>query len=513
MTEIEAAFDDLEVRDSTKIAVLDIGSNSFHLVVVRVISGTVQILHKLKQKVRLAEGLSEEGFLSEEAIRRGLDTIKLFEKSISGFDPDSVRIVGTYTLRKAKNSHKFIKAARKVISYPVEIISGQEEARLIYQGVAHTHNLQGQTLVIDIGGGSTEFAIGANFEPKILRSLDMGCVSYTQRFFKNGKLTNKAFEQAITAAQQQLEKIEDKYLKLGWDTCIGASGSIESVMTMACDKLDYCEHQLTLEQMERLQSYCVEKGELTALKLGEANEERRNVFPAGLAILIAVFRSLKIKHLEFSPSALREGVIYEMDESLHHNDVRERSVQSLATRYDVDTEQAGLVLDTCFNLYQQVKEDWDLVPDRVQSLLGWSALLHEIGLHIHSRGVQKHSSYILQHADMHGFNAEQQTFLSMMVRFHRKKIKLAELPELTQFRQIELLQCLILLRLSVLLNIKRQSNFVPDVRIEVDDHSIQLTFPNGWLAEHRVISADLEQEQYYLNNIGFKLTVVYINAS
>jgi len=291
MTEIEAAFDDLEVRDSTKIAVLDIGSNSFHLVVVRVISGTVQILHKLKQKVRLAEGLSEEGFLSEEAIRRGLDTIKLFEKRISGFDPDSVRIVGTYTLRKAKNSHKFIKAARKVISYPVEIISGQEEARLIYQGVAHTHNLQGQTLVIDIGGGSTEFAIGANFEPKILRSLDMGCVSYTQRFFKNGKLTNKAFEQAITAAQQQLEKIEDKYLKLGWDTCIGASGSIESVMTMACDKLDYCEHQLTLEQMERLQAYCVEKGELTALKLGEANEERRNVFPAGLAILIAVFRS------------------------------------------------------------------------------------------------------------------------------------------------------------------------------------------------------------------------------
>lgn len=506
MTEIETAFDDLAVRESSKVAVLDIGSNSFHLVVVRIISGTVQILHKLKQKVRLAEGLSEEGYLSEEAIRRGLETIKLFEKSIAGFDPDSVRIVATYTLRKAKNSHKFIKAARKVISYPVEIISGQEEARLIYQGVAHTHNLPGQSLVVDIGGGSTEFAVGSGLNPKLLRSLDMGCVSYNLRYFKNGVITESGFEKAITAAQQQLEKIEDKYLKLGWQNSVGASGSIESMFTMACKKGDYNDHPLRLAELEELKNYCIEIGNTDALKLGEVNEERKNVFAAGLAILIAVFRSLKVDQMQFSPSALREGVIYEMDESLHSNDVRERSVQSLATRYDVDTEQAGLVLDTCFNLYQQVKEDWELQPERVQSLLGWSALLHEIGLHIHSRGVQKHSAYILNHADLHGFNAEQQVFLSMLARFHRKKIRLADFPELTQFRQIELLQCLILLRMSVLLNIKRQKNFVPELKIEVDDHSIHLNFPSGWLAEHPVIYADLEQEQYYLNNIGFKLS-------
>lgn len=505
MTEITTAFDELDLRNSTKIAVLDIGSNSFHLVVVRIISGTVQVLHKVKQKVRLAEGLSEECYLSEEAIRRGLDTLKMMEKSISGFDPDSVRIVGTYTLRKARNSYKFIKAARKIIPYPVEIISGQEEARLIFNGVAHTHQLQQNTLIIDIGGGSTEFALGKNQAPRILRSLDMGCVSYTQRFFIDGKITRSSFSKAITAAQQQLEKIEDKLLKATWQQTLGTSGSIESIITSAGHNVDLDDFELTLEHLKKMRAYCEQVGEIDALELGEVNEQRIQVYPAGLAILTAIFVSLGVDKLRFSNSALREGVIYEMDNSLHHDDIRERSIQSLATRYDVDIDQANLVLKTCFNLFKQAKEDWSLNTKRVKDLLGWSALLHEIGLHIHSRGVQKHSAYILQHADLHGFNAEQQTFLSLLTRFHRKKIRLAELPELTQFRQIELLQCMIILRLSVLLNIKRQANFVPDVKFEVDDHSLFLSFPKDWLADHVVIAADLKTEQAYLANIGFKL--------
>lgn len=257
-----------------------------------------------------------------------------------------------------------------------------------------------------------------------------------------------------------------------------------------------------------MREYCVLVGRIDALELGEVNEERKQVYPAGLAILTAIYRSLSLDSLGFSNSALREGVIYEMDDSLHHVDIRERSIQSLATRYDVDIEQANLVLETCFNLFHQAKEDWSLNEARVKDLLGWSALLHEIGLHIHSRGVQKHSAYILQHADLHGFNAEQQTFLALLTRFHRKKIRLAELPELTQFRQIELLQCMIILRLSVLLNIKRQANFIPELEFEVDDHSLYLTFPKGWLTEHSVIYADLRVEQEYLANIGFKLSLL-----
>lgn len=507
MTEITTAFDELDLRNSTKLAVLDIGSNSFHLVVVRVISGTVQVLHKVKQKVRLAEGLSEENYLSEEAIRRGLDTLKMMEKSISGFSPDSVRIVATYTLRKARNSYKFIKAARKIIPYPVEIISGQEEARLIFNGVAHTHQLRDNTLIIDIGGGSTEFALGIEQKPILLRSLDMGCVSFTQRFFGTGKISDRNFEKAVTAAQQQLEKIEDRLFKSGWQTTLGTSGSIESIMSSVTGENELEDFALTLEQLDKQRQYCVDVGEIDKLELGEVNEQRKQVYPAGLAILTAIFRSLELNTMGFSNSALREGVIYEMDDSLHHVDIRERSIASLATRYDVDTQQANLVLDTCFNLFQQAQEDWELNESRVKDLLGWAALLHEIGLHIHSRGVQKHSAYILQHADLHGFNAEQQTFLALLTRFHRKKIRLAELPELTQFRQIELLQCMIILRLSVLLNIKRQANFVPKVEFEVDDHSLYLTFPKGWLAEHPVIHADLKVEQVYLSNIGFKLVV------
>ena len=504
MSKIKEAFNDLDIRDSKKIAVLDIGSNSFHLVVARIISGTVQIVHKMKQKVRLAEGLDKNNYLSEEAIERGLQALSVIKASLQGFEPKSVRIVATFTLRQAKNANHFIEKAKSVFPFPVEIIAGQEEARLIYNGVAHTNNLEGRNLVIDIGGGSTEFIIGEKFQPIILRSLDMGCVSFTKRFFQSGKIKKKQFEKAITTAQQQLELIVDKYQTIGWNTKIGTSGTIESLAVLCKQSENLQIGPITLAQLEEKRQYCINAGHVNDLQLGEVNEDRKQVFPAGLAILIAIFRSLEITELNYVNSALREGVIYEMETSLTHDDVREHSAQSLATRYDVDIEHAKLVLKTALTLFRQAKVNWQLDNKRLKPILSWAAMLHEIGIHIHSRGVQRHSAYILKNADLHGFNYEQQNLLACLARFHRKKIKPEEVPKFTQFTQFEVFQLIVILRLAVLLNVKRQKNCLPDIRLDASKASLTLIFPKNWLSAQPVLLADLQREQSQIKKLDIQ---------
>jgi exopolyphosphatase/guanosine-5'-triphosphate,3'-diphosphate pyrophosphatase len=506
MLNLNNAFDTVEVRESLKVAALDIGSNSFHLVVARIVAGSVQILHRVKQKVRLADGLNPEGELSAEAQQRGLDTLATIAESLQDFAPESVRVVATHTLRKASNAKLFLQEAKKVFPFPIEIISGAEEARLIYQGVAHTNHQLGQRLVIDIGGGSTEFIIGEGFDTKILRSLQMGCVSYTNRFFKQGELKSKAFNKAITAAQQELEMIDKKFNQIGWKSCIGTSGTIKSIIELA-SQLDSTnrENGVSLSDLTTLMNLCCAAGNSKDLKLAGLNDDRRPVFAAGLAILIAVFKSLSISEMEFSAAALREGVLYEMGDQLAQTDIRQRSAESLATRYDVDIEQAKRVLNTTMDLYQRVRKSWDINHPELKSLLGWAALLHEVGLQINTRGVQRHSGYILQNIDLPGFGQEQQNLLASLVRFHRKKIRSSEIAEFTLLQQHQVYRLLALLRLGVLLNIKRQDDILPEVSMNVDEKILTLGFPSDWLVQKPVFSADLEREQNYLKEIGIKL--------
>ncbi|PQJ55119.1 exopolyphosphatase [Psychrosphaera saromensis] len=512
---ITKTLDSIESANSTKIAVLDIGSNSFHLVVARVISNTVQILHKTKIKVHLADGLSKDHHLSQDAINRGLEALEIIQHSLDGFEPETVRIVATYTLRKAKNALAFIKAAKKILPYPIEIISGQEEARLIYNGVAHTETLEGKTLVVDIGGGSTEFSLGQQFEPILLRSIDIGCVSFQQMFFNQGKVKRKMVNKAIVYAQQQLALIENKYIKQGWQQCIGTSGTIESIVAIvnknAIGNKDSNANKgsndgtLSLIQLETLMEKLIATEDMELLELGDVNEDRRQLIPAGLAILIAIFKQFEIDKMSFAQAALREGVIYEMEDSLTHTNVQERSVQSLASRYDIDTIQANLVLNTAFKLFKHVKKDWQLKSSGLKQLLGWSALLHEIGLHVSSTGVHKHSHYILSNSDLPGFNAEEQQFLAMLTRFHRKRIRLEEVPIFSQFSAKDVLHCIILLRLSVLLNIKRQQDFLPEFTTSVSDNEISLQFPENWLSVRPIIEINLAAEQEKLARIGIEL--------
>lgn len=503
---VVGAFTDLESRPARKVAALDIGSNSFHLVVGRIVADSVQILHRVKQKVRFVEGLDKDDMLSAEFMEHGLNTLSFMAESLQGFAPDSVRVVATHTLRRAVNAREFVQAARSILPYPIEIISGVEEARLIYLGVAHTSHLNGQNLVVDIGGGSTEFVIGEGFEPKLLRSVKMGCVSYSLEYFKNGTLKNKTFDKVITAAQQELELIEKKFVQLGWQQVIGCSGTIKSIIDLA-QKLDDTAQQntVTLDNLRELINQCCRAGHIEKLSFEGLAEDRRSLLPAGLCILSAIFLSLKIEEMSFSPDALREGVIYEMEDRLVHLDIRQRTAESLATRYDVDTEQAKRVLKTALNLYSECEKIWQIGDPELKNMLTWAALLHEVGLQINSRGVQRHSAYILQYVDMPGFNLEQQNLLATLIRYHRKKIRSNEIAEFSQYHPEQVIKLIVLLRLSVLLNLQRQGDLLPDYKIIAEKSTLSLLFPEEWLEQKPIFIADLDREAEYLSSVGILL--------
>ncbi|NVK57708.1 MAG: exopolyphosphatase [Alteromonadaceae bacterium] len=509
MTTPHESLDSVDSRESSKVAALDIGSNSFHLVVARIVAGSVQILHRVKQKVRLAEGLDNNNVLSDEAIERGLETLRIIAASLQGFEPDSVRIVATYTLRKAVNANQFISAALEIMPYPVEVISGTEEARLIYSGVAHTNHDNGKRLVVDIGGGSTEFIIGEGLSARLCRSLQMGCVSFTQRFFANGELKAKAFQRAITAAEQQMEPIEGRYRRLGWQHCIGTSGTIKTLYNLVqqTDKAPGQDVPVTLKGLKQVMKEFIDAGHIDNLTHPAISEDRRKVIPAGLCVLIALFKALRIEELEYSPAALREGVLYQMEDELHNNDIRGRTASSLAVRYDVDTNQANLVLSTTRLLFAAAQKPWKLNHADYPAILGWAALLHEVGLQINTRGVQRHSAYILQNIDMPGFNQAQQELLATLVRFHRKKIRPQNVSSFTQYSSDEIGRLIAILRLGVLLNIKRQQDFLPEFTVDADKRSLTLTFPEDWLASKPIMAADLERECHYLKAVDITLKV------
>ncbi|MFT7141579.1 MAG: exopolyphosphatase/guanosine-5'-triphosphate,3'-diphosphate pyrophosphatase [Candidatus Azotimanducaceae bacterium] len=494
------------MTDKDRVAALDLGSNSFHLVLGRIVADDFQILHQLKLRVQLADGLSEDGFLSAEAMERGLDNLRIVAESLNNFELDQVRIVATYTLRKARNAAEFVRKARKILPYPIEIVSGTEEARLIYLGVAHTNYHDGKRLVIDIGGGSTETIIGQHFDSMVLKSLPMGCVTFAQRYFENGRIKQKEFAKAVNNARQEIEQVSNLLTKVGWSHCLGSSGTVRAIVSFA-EELgsDTKPNHVTLKDLRKLADHCVNAGSVEALSYSGFSEQRRQVFPAGLAILTALFESLDIEIMEYSSGALREGVIYEMGDRLANIDIRERTAQSLVTRYVVDVEQADRVRQTTLSLYEQAKSDWRLDDERLRNMLLRAALLHEVGLQINSKSVHKHSEYILNNVEMPGYNLEERDLLATLVRFQRKKIRKADVQEFSQYAVPEVSKLIALLRLGVLLNFKRQNDVLPALELEVNDHEMRLSFEGDWLEQKPIYRESLEQEVVQIKAIGLDL--------
>jgi exopolyphosphatase/guanosine-5'-triphosphate,3'-diphosphate pyrophosphatase len=404
------------------IAAIDLGSNSFHMVVAKADSGEIRILERLGEKVQLAAGIDDERKLSEESMQRGLDCLKRFAQLINGLPLGAVRIVGTNALREARNRGEFIRRAEGILGHPVEVISGREEARLIYLGVSHTlADTPGKRLVADIGGGSTEFIIGQRFEPLLRESLQMGCVSYTQRYFKDGKITPARYAQAYTAARLEIMGIENALHRIGWDEAIGSSGTVRAI-GLALKANGQGSGEVNAEGLAWLKRKLFKLGDIEKIDFDGIKPDRRSIFPAGLAILEAIFDALSLQRMDHCEGALREGVLYDLLGRHHHEDVRERTLSSLMDRYHVDLDQAERVERKALHALEQVAAAWDLDDEMWRDLLSWAAKVHEIGLDIAHYHYHKHGAYLIEHSDLSGFSREDQQMLALLVRGHRRNI-------------------------------------------------------------------------------------------
>ncbi|MBU3055009.1 exopolyphosphatase [Pseudomonas indica] len=488
------------------IAAIDLGSNSFHMVLAKPDQSEIRILERLGDKVQLAAGIDEARMLSEEAMQRGLDCLRRFAQLINGMPQGSVRIVGTNALREARNRSEFIRRAEELLGHPVEVISGREEARLIYLGVSHTYpNTPGKRLVVDIGGGSTEFIIGQRFESLLRESLQMGCVSYTQRYFRDGKITAARYAQAYTAARLELMGIEQSLRRLGWQESVGASGTIRAV-GLAIKSGGHGNGEVNAEGLAWLKRKLLKLGEVEKLDMEGIKPDRRAIFPAGLAILEAIFDALELQQMAHSEGALREGVLYDLLGRHHHEDVRERTLSSFMERYHVDVEQAARVEAKALSALDKVADAWELNEDWHRELLSWAARVHEVGLDIAHYHYHKHGAYLIEHSDLAGFSRQDQQMLSLLVRGHRRNIPQDKLAEFGA-DGIKLVRLCVLLRFAILFHHIRGTQEMPQVQLKAGPQSLDIQFPEGWLAANPLTQADFEQEAEWLKRIDFTLSV------
>ncbi|ASK68983.1 Exopolyphosphatase [Shewanella putrefaciens] len=482
---------------------IDMGSNSFHLVIAREQDGSLQILHKEKQQVQLATGLNAQNILSVDAIERGLNCLRDFNQRFSNLDQAQVRLVATHTLRVAKNREQFIEAALSIMPYPVEVISGHEEARLIYNGIAQSQVLGKRNIVIDIGGGSTEVVLGQKNTPTHLSSLRCGCVSFNERFFIDGQITPASFRGAQSAADKQFASLSKEYFSGDWDLVLGSSGTVKAI----CEAIqeDHGDEIVTLARLKQLKLKLIKCGHISQVHFANVDDKRTPLVPAGLAILISFFRRLPIEQLEFSPGALREGVLYELAKIGQYQDIRHRTVESIAQLYHVDMPHAAKVRDTAMALFEQVADEWGLRPHA--RLLSYAATLHEIGLHINSKALHKHGAYIISNSDLPGFSEALQQDLARLIANHRKKPNELLLAELEPGHKLTLIRLACLLRLAVLVHLGRIAKALVLEKIQVVPDGLMLVLPS----HKRKISLfmkDLQREQKQMAALGMQLRLV-----
>ena len=487
------------------IAAVDLGSNSFHMIVADTASGHFKVVDRMREMVRLAAGLGPDNLLNEEAITRAVECLHRFGERLRDFDTDSVRVVGTNTLRMARNDQEFRARAEAALGYPIDVIAGREEARLIYLGVSH--GLEDESdlrLVIDIGGGSTELILGRHFNPLIMESLHMGCVGMSAAHFADGEITVGRMRIAELRARQELEPIEASYRQQGWQSVIGASGTNLAIRDVIVAN-GWSKDGITKASLEQLRDVLIDAGHVDKVDLPGLSAERRPVFPGGVAILLGIFHTFGIEHMRVSSSALREGLLYDLLGRIQHEDVREQSVDSLIDRYGIDRNQGHRVFLTARSFWSQVGAPSEIADGVLERVLRWASALHEIGSAIAHSQYHKHGGYLLAHLDMPGFSRGEQSQLAVLVRGHRRKFPLEQFDSLPEppRKRIELL-C-ILLRLSVVLHRRRSEVGLPDIGIKIEDDSVRLDFPKGWLEAHQLTTADLEQEITYLKAAGYKL--------
>ena len=489
------------------VAAVDLGSNSFRMLVAQVVktpSGTqLRPIDTLRESVRLAAGLTDHKLLGNDAYQRGITAIRRFGERIRGFDPANVRAVATNTLRVAKNAPHFIQEAEEALGFPIEVIAGVEEARLIYIGAAHeVPAVQGNRLVVDIGGGSTELIIGKGYEPRLMESLYIGCVSHSLRFFPKGNIDSHAFKEAELAARREIQVISGAYLKAGWKQVIGSSGTARALAELIAEnnfngQIDGSDGLITRDGLRAMKKHLLKYDHINHVALQGLKDDRRSVWPGGLAIMIAVFDELGIESMEVTDAALRIGVLYDLLGRSQHEDMRFVTVEQFMQRYAVDREQAKRVGNLAAEFLAQLpKPDEESRADNI-ALLQWAANLHEIGLSISHNGYHKHSAYIAGNADMPGFSKNDQARLAALLIGHTGKLgKLANNPSFSDWRM------LFCIRLAQVLCRGRSDINLPKVKVSEHSGEYLISLSKDWAREHPLTEFSLQKEAAEWERIG-----------
>ena len=487
------------------MAAVDLGSNSFHMVVARNQDGEPSIVDRLREMVRLASGLDDQGLLDEPSQERALACLRRFGQRLRDMRAHQVRVVGTNTLRRARNADAFLARAEEALGHPVEVISGIEEARLIYLGVSHhTDSTDGSNLVIDIGGGSTEIIVGEGYEPQHLESLYVGCVGVSREHFADGKLSAKRFERARLAVRLELRPVAAIFRRRGWKRAIGSSGTVRAARDVA-NELKLPDNGVTPAAVEAIIEELIKARRVEDLNLPGLGADRAPVFAGGIAILAEIMSTLRIDRLDISGGALREGLLYDMLGRLRDEDARERSIRAMQRHYHVDLEQAARVETTAATLLEQVARSWQLADQRYRQLLVWAARLHEVGLDIAHARYHHHGGYLIANSDLPGFVRLEQQLVACLVTLHRRKLDDPFLDDLPSLWRAPMFKLVVLLRLATLLNRSRSPSDLPTIALAPGKESLELKFPQGWLDDNPLTAADLEQEEGWLGARGFSL--------
>ncbi len=492
------------LQDGDLLAAVDLGSNSFHLVVARYSLGQLKPIDRLHDSVRLAAGLNPDGSLDPVRRESALACLARFGQRLRSIPPERQRAVATNTFRQMRSPRAFLMAAEEALGHPIEIVSGREEARLIYQGVIQGIPETGRRrLVIDIGGGSTEFIIGVGAQALETESLQMGCVASTRRFFDDGKLSSRRWRQAVTEAAAELQQFAADYRIRGWGEVIGSSGTIRTIGKIARAGGWY-ERGISADSLEHIRSALLRAESLEAIDLPGLSNSRRPVIAGGLVVLEAAFQVLAIERMQICETAMREGLLHDLLGRVQHRDPRQASIDALAHRFSVDRAQAERVEQSALALFEQVADTWHIGEDE-RDWLSWAARVHEVGLAIAHSQHHLHGAYLIEHFDLPGFTRGEQQVLGLLVRCHRRQIAVDDLQALPERLFYPAVRLTLLLRLAALLHRPRSREPLPPLKLRVDDRQLRLSLPKRWLESHPLTALDLTQERKYQKALGFKL--------
>ncbi len=491
---------------SNMYAAVDLGSNSFHLLVARREHGELRVIDQIKEMIRFGGGLDQTGALDPAVQERAIDCLARFGQRLRGIPKDNMRAVGTQTFRRMKNANEFLAVAETKLGCSINVIGGREEARLVYLGVSQgVSGHDERRLVIDIGGGSTELVIGEGLEPIEMESLQYGCVSLTRQFFQDGKITRKRWKKAVRSVMADLQELQLRYLQTGWDSVVGSSGSIKAI-TEICQLQSWIEKDVDIDALYFLRDKLLSFGSIDAVDLPGLSERRHPVLIGGLVMLLACFKALRMENMKVSPYALREGVLHDLLGRLDHQDPRDKTVTAFMLRYSVDQAQVNRVKRVALKACDKIADGMFLRPIH-RELLAWAADLHETGLSVSHSQYQAHSGYLVENSDMAGFSRQEQQFLAALVRYHRRPV-FSDFAKPLPTRMYEPLRMtLFCLRFACILCRTRDDSSIPAFKLSGSNNMITVNFADDWKTNHPLTMTDLEQESTNLKSVELRFSV------